>query len=379
MTVTTRLTVQFTALITLLLVIVLGAILVLFKIGADATTERDLRAASRLTSAQIAPGGIFVTVFRGDTVTTAAGQPSGLVDQETARRVLGGAGPVTRERVVGGRDYTTRTIRRDGVVVQVTAEDHRDEATLRRLASVLLLVGVAALGLAAVTAHVMARRAIVPMAEALAVQRRFVADASHELRSPLTLLSTRTQLLSRRRADVPADVAAGIDEMTRDTRALTRILDDLLIAADPRGTPPDGVVDLVAVAGPVVASMTSDDVAIVLSATADRVVVPGSAPAIERLLTALIANAVDYATTTVTVRIEAGRTATVHVIDDGPGFAPAMVRHAFEPFVTDRGAEDPGGHSGLGLAIAAEITHRHRGRIHIEAAAHGHVTLHLPG
>ncbi|WP_172890577.1 sensor histidine kinase [Actinoplanes derwentensis] len=379
-----RLTVQFAALMTLLLITVLGLVLVLFKISTDATTEKDLRDASRLTTAQIAPSGIFVTVIRGGTVTVPNGQPDGLVDRETARRVSGGAGPVLRERTVGGRDYTTRTTRRGDLVVQVTAEEHRNEANLRRLAFVLLWSGVAALSIAAFASYVMARRAIRPLAEALAGQRRFVAAASHELRTPLTLLSTRAQLLNHRyRDDLPAGLSASLDEMTRDTRTLNQILDDLLVAADPRDQTGTEDVDLVATTDAVIDAMRDEadarQITLTRSGTAEPAVIRGSGAAVARLCTALVANALDFASTRVTVRIDAdGRTAVLSVVDDGPGFAPDLVAHAFEPFVTGRPAGESGTHSGLGLAIVAEITRRHDGRVHIQRGDHGAVVLHLP-
>lgn len=382
-----RLTVQFTTLMALLLITVCGLIFVLFKLSADAATERALTGAARLGTAQITSSGAFVTVIQGGTVTTADGLPAGLVDLEAARQVAGGAGTVTRERTVDGRDYTTRTTLRGDRIVQVTAEEHRNGEDLERLASVLVVAGAVALGIAVLASYVMARRAIRPMADALAVQRRFVADASHELRTPLTLLSTRAQLLSRRpRDDVPPDVSASLDEMTRDSRTVTRILDDLLAAADPRGDTGDEAVDLVAAADAVIASVAGQAsarrITVQRSGTAERAVIRGSEAAMARLYVALLANALDFAATTVTVRIEAdGRSAVVGVLDDGPGFPPGLVPHAFEPFVTGRpaGEQSAGAHSGLGLAIVAEIARRHRGRVRIDdSGAHGAVVLHLP-
>jgi len=382
-----RLTAQFAALMAALLITVLGLVLVLFKISTDAVTERDLLDASRLTTAQIAPSGVFVTVLQGGTITTPDGQPAGLVDLEAAARVSGGTAAVLRERTVGGRDYTTRTTRRGDRVIQVTAEEHRNEENLRRLASVLLLAAAAAAGIAALASYVMARRAIRPMAAALATQRRFVADASHELRTPLTLLSTRAQLLShRRRDDLPADVSAALDEMTRDSRTVNAILGDLLVVADPRGELPGDDVDLVATADAVIASLRQQadarGITLARSGTAERAVIPGAEAAIVRLYTALISNALDFAATAVTVRIEVeGRTAVVSVLDDGPGFSPEIAPHAFEPFVSGRPpAADPASadHSGLGLAIVAEITRRHRGRVRIPHRDHGAVVLRLP-
>ncbi len=101
----------------------------------------------------------------------------------------------------------------------------------------MLVAGGLGLVLAVLAGAWFARRAVRPLAAALALQRRFVADASHELRTPLTLLSTRTQLLRRHlRRGADADELTGeVDGVVTDARQLADILDDLLLAADTRG------------------------------------------------------------------------------------------------------------------------------------------------
>ena len=86
----------------------------------------------------------------------------------------------------------------------------------------LLSLGIAELaGIVASIAVVtlLTRRSIRPLAEALALQRRFVADASHELRAPLTVLHTRIQLLARRFDDGDADRPRNRSTRSRPTHA----------------------------------------------------------------------------------------------------------------------------------------------------------------
>ena len=100
-----------------------------------------------------------------------------------------------------------------------------------------LLLSLAIAELAGIAASVavvilLTRRSIRPLTEALALQRRFVADASHELRAPLTVLHTRIQMLARRFDDGDAHAAKDqIDALAADTRALGAVIEDLLASA----------------------------------------------------------------------------------------------------------------------------------------------------
>ena len=99
----------------------------------------------------------------------------------------------------------------------------------------LLSLGIAELAgiLASVAVVVLlTRRSIRPLADALAMQRRFVADASHELRAPLTVLHTRIQILGRRFDDGDAQqTKEQIDALASDTRVLGEVIEDLLASA----------------------------------------------------------------------------------------------------------------------------------------------------
>ncbi|MDG4803287.1 histidine kinase dimerization/phospho-acceptor domain-containing protein [Micromonospora sp. WMMD980] len=179
-------------------------------------------------------------------------------------RVLGRAvrGTPGRLDATAGDDRPVRVAterRPDGTRWAVAA----DLAPLRRrqgqLGLALLVAELAGLAGALVTATLLARRAVAPLATALGMQRRFVADASHELRAPLTVLHTRAQLLARRARDRPAERLAGqLDQLVADTRALGEVVEDLLVSAAAEHQPlPDTEVDLAEVAREVVASMSA--------------------------------------------------------------------------------------------------------------------------
>ena len=324
------------------------------------------------------------------------GLPAGAADPAAFAAAVVGGPPTTTDRQVGGVTYRVTTERRtDGFVVQAVLDlTPRHDDRIRILAA-MYAAGAAGLVLAAVAGTWLSRRALQPMSAALALQRRFVADAGHELRTPLTLLGTRAQLLRRRLQQVvagdpprawsdsrPLTVATltdraldDLDGIVTDSAHLAAILEDLLLAADPLTARPHQVVDLTAVCRDTVraAAHAAQERGIALHGPADAdgpVEVVGSAVALHRALTALVDNALRHARSSVSVAPGRDRDhAVVSVTDDGPGVDPKLAPRLFDRFAT--GAPTPGQDRrryGLGLALVGEI-----------AAAHGgDVTVGLP-
>jgi signal transduction histidine kinase len=225
----------------------------------------------------------------------------------------------------------------------------------------------------------MSARAMRPLAQALALQRRFVADAGHELRTPLTLLSTRAQMVQRLARTASAssageevDVSRGLDDIVLDAKALTAILEDLLLAADPRRDVDRVDVDLASVVGDAVRTLhpEAEERGIGLStAISGAAVVSGVRVSLFRVVVALVSNALDHARSAVVVTVDAddGR-ALLEVSDDGPGFPPGAAEHAFERFASTRPLDQSVSgrrHYGLGLALVAEVARRHGGDVEL--------------
>ncbi|MBC7272425.1 MAG: HAMP domain-containing histidine kinase [Streptomyces sp.] len=203
--------------------------------------------------------------------------------------------------------------------------------------------------------------------DAAAQQRRFVADAAHELRSPLTTLlaSLEVALAYPERTDWPAAATTA----ARQTRRLQALAEDLLLLArlDTR-TPTAGpeTVDLTALASRLTEQYprTGRPLALSCDSTAPAYV-HGNPDELERLLRNLIDNAARHAAhrVQITVRDEDDQVVlTVH--DDGPGVPTEDAERIFERFVRldDARSRDHGG-TGLGLAIARDLAHRHQGTL----------------
>ncbi|MBW3086737.1 Adaptive-response sensory-kinase SasA [Austwickia sp. TVS 96-490-7B] len=205
-------------------------------------------------------------------------------------------------------------------------------------------------------------------------QRRFVADASHELRSPLASLRTAVQLAAdpAMSTDLPEVLAV----MDTESARLQRLVDDLLTLskADDAGVVPVRFrdVDLDDVVAGEVRRLSVTGTVTVRS-TLRPVRIRGDELHMSRVVRNLLDNAVRAATSTVTVTLtHVGTTAQIIIDDDGAGVPPDQRQRIFERFVrldADRSRHTGG--SGLGLSIVTEIVRAHGGSVRVEDAPGG--------
>ncbi|MEU6677764.1 HAMP domain-containing sensor histidine kinase [Streptomyces sp. NPDC046925] len=198
-------------------------------------------------------------------------------------------------------------------------------------------------------------------------QRRFVADASHELRSPIA--SLRTQLEVGAAHPELLDVHGAVE----DTVRLQELAADLLLLArlDAGEKPGEGHVDLAALAREELSQRTRDraDVRMDLK----NAEVAGSRGQLARVLGNLVNNAQRHASSHVTVATRSdGGWAVLEVADDGDGVPQGERDRIFERFVRldDARTRDDGG-AGLGLAIARDVAARHGGTLTVREAPGG--------
>ncbi len=325
--------------------------------------------------------------------------------REPVRRDIGELLPAARRPL---RLYATpvrfpSSARRLVLVVALKRDQH-DEA-LRELVAQLTAAGLAALVLTAVVGDLLARAALRPvetyrrsasaitagntalrlevpperddeitrlghtlnsmldaLSAALEHERRFVNDASHELRTPLTLLTSRVQLVLRRRRTVEEHEAA-LAEISEDLTRLTRMADDLLdlSSAQLRARADAGHGDLAAVARNVTQARTTLAPAETFYSAAGAVSVEAKGPVpvdvdpvtLGRLLDNLLDNAALHGAAPVTVRVDAvDGWARLVVADHGGGMPPGLLATATERFARATEARSRPG-SGLGLSLVA--------------------------
>jgi len=275
------------------------------------------------------------------------------------------------------RVYSVAIDRADGQwVVQVVGERISEQRLLSALLAVLVLGSLAAIGLALAAGWFYAGRALVPIRAAidrrdaaLTRQREFTANASHELRSPLTVIRASVTDLRRHPDEPVVAVGTAVEDIDAEAAHLAALVDDLLLLARTDAGTLElqvALVDLADVAveavGPLATVAASRGVA--LQAEPLPAPVDGDALRLRQLVTILVDNALAHAPAggSVLVRIRPeGGAAVLTVDDDGPGIRDADRERVFERFW--RADDAPSGGTGLGLAIARWIVERHGGRI----------------
>ena len=313
-------------------------------------------------------------------------------ERQTIKETIPGPGGAVRVMSIPVRQFGS-------VVAVVQAAQSREAVTetVEQLIFVLVLTGFGALILATAGGLFMSRRAMRPVQEAFGRQRKFIADASHELKTPLTLIRADAEVLSRGIEDPSkaSDNRELVDDLLGETDRMSVVLADLLLLAR---------LD----AQKVSVSREPFDLALVISETSERFAARaraedknlqvhhsgklparGDAPRTGQSLAALLDNALRFTPPGGTITVEGrvtNKQVEATVTDTGPGIAPESLDRIFERFYradalsAARSRGSSGGGTGLGLAIARDLVRAQGGALSAENIEGGgaRLTLSLP-
>ena len=319
----------------------------------------------------------FTVNVWGDTVYVTGGTYSDLENTEALRSILTEClAQDAQEGTIG--TYQLRYLRQDNGLYQKIAfvDMSMEMAMLRRLMGAYLLIALGALLLLLGAAVVLSRWATAPVERAWRQQRQFLSDASHELKTPLTVILSNAELLEASPlTDKPARWA---DNIHSEAQRMRSLVEEMLTLARA-----DNAVQT-AVLSEISLSTVAEDCALAFepvafeagktleSHIAEDVEVLGDRDKLRQVVSVLLDNAIKYgaAAGTITLTLQkTDRQARLTVSNPGDPIPPEQLRRLFERFYRADASRGEQSGFGLGLPIAAAIAAEHKGTLKAESDA----------
>lgn len=242
----------------------------------------------------------------------------------------------------------------------------------------LAFLGAIALVIATIVGHILSGKAMIPLRQAYEKQRQFAADASHELRTPLSVVMASAELLQNDPSIKSPFLRQVIDDVRDEVKKMTKLVSDLLVVArsdnkalklKPQKFNLSALIEQTARLMQPLAEQKKIDLQ---AENLPKVEIQADEQKIRQLVLILVDNAVKYTPDggRVSVRYESTEKGRVRfsVSDTGIGIAKEDQAKVFDRFYrVDKARSREMGGNGLGLAIAQEIVHLHKGRIWIQS------------
>ena len=317
-----------------------------------------------------------VNVWR-DTAYVTGGTYSNLEDTDTLRAIL--ADCLSQKGQEGTvEDYQLRYLRQDNGLYQKIAfvDMSMELAMLRRMMGAYLLIALMALLVLLAAAVVLSRWATAPVERAWRQQRQFLSDASHELKTPLTVILSNAALLEA--APLSDKPARWVDNIHSEAQRMRSLVEQMLTLARA-----DSAVQT-AVLSRLCLSTAAEDCVLAFepvafeagkaleSHIAEDVEVLGDGDKLRQVVSVLLDNAIKYGAPAGTITLTLQKTdrhARLTVSNPGDPIPPEQLRRLFERFYRADASRGEQSGFGLGLPIAAAIAAEHKGTLKAESDA----------
>lgn len=262
--------------------------------------------------------------------------------------------------------------------VRVSELNEATEEELKRLRSGLQWGSLLALGLSGIGGWWLTRQSLQPIERSMLQLKQFTADASHELRNPLTAIKTSVEVMQSHPERLHASDLRKLNAIASATSQMSQLVDDLLwLARTDRETPFSGTyitlpIDelLEEVLDQYLSQAEQKTITLAANLQANTSI-QGDALQLKRLFANLIANALQYTPTGGSVMLTSTLEddwAIIRIADTGIGIAPEHLPFVFDRFWrADQARERREGGSGLGLAIVQAIVQQHQGKISVQS------------
>lgn len=237
------------------------------------------------------------------------------------------------------------------------------------------------------TSRYFANRSIAPVKEAFMKQKQFIADASHELKTPLAIINTNTDVLLTNRGDTIQNHAKWLHVIKSETERMARLTSDLLYLTEMENTRTNMMY------APFNLSDTVENIILTMEAvifekqlSLDYSIEPGlmahgSSEQIKQVVMILLDNAIKYVNPQGLIRLELKKQhneTVFSIMNTGDGIAPDQLPRIFDRFYrTDTSRSRKQGGHGLGLAIAKSIIEQHKGNLYAKSTIDKSTTFYV--
>ena len=319
-----------------------------------------------------------VLLDREGSIIGVTGEEVDIADEVLAQAVSAALGSGETEGVLSAWQlrYLIRSTP-DGMKIAFADRSH-EVASMTSLVLTSLLVGLGGLAAFFVISLFLSGWVLRPVRRAWEQQRQFVADASHELKTPLTVILANTNILLAHREDTIAQQEKWVTYIQEEGERMKTLVDDLLFLAKADAARSPTLPECLDVSELVLGcllpfeSVAFEKKVTLRSRVQPAVKVMGDAGQLRQLTVILLDNACKYAGEQGTVAVSLSRTgdrAVLTVHNTGEPISREQLPHLFERFyrADESRSRDKGGY-GLGLAIAQSIVQGHKGRITVESS-----------
>ena len=317
----------------------------------------------------------FTVNVWGSTAYVTGGTYTDLEDTEVLAAILNDCLSQNRQEGVV-QDYHLRYLRRNNGLYEklAFADMSMEQAMLREMMGSYLVIGAAALLLLLGVAVLLSWWATRPVERAWRQQRQFLSDASHELKTPLTVILSNAEMLGA--SPLEERPARWADNIRSESRRMKSLVEQMLTLARADNMSP------AAVFGEVSLSEIAEDCALAFEPVAfeagkpleyrlpERLLVPGDGEKLRQLVSILLDNAIKYGAPggAVALSLEKRERQAVLAVSN-PGEIPAgQLPRLFERFYRADSSRGEQSGFGLGLSIAAAVAREHRGTLRAESA-----------
>jgi signal transduction histidine kinase len=303
-----------------------------------------------------------------------------------AGRAAATAGTIDiQHTAASGRELRLRAVRFRGTagtyVAAAVGERPRMREQYASLIGIFAGAALVALLLVAIGGFLLARESTIPIERSMEQMKRFMADAAHELRTPVAVLRARTEVALSQPRDSARDTTT-FQAIERETERLGGIVGDLLTLARadagelPITRAPLYLDDVAAEAVEAARALAERKGVALEVGSFEEAAVTGDAGLVRRLILIVLDNAIKYTPRGGRVRLDVtgvngGSARSVVVADNGIGIPADQLPRIFERFYRGDAARGHAEGAGLGLAIARWIGDRHGARLSFDSTSHG--------